>query len=332
MQHGSSTARSLFIKNEIVPKIHSGKINKSQAARIVAEKFGIDKESARASVRQQTGAIGKTSVQSMPEFKMTIQQGLSAIKKQMFPEKKNIQLTDCRALILSDIHIPHHNVEAVELALNYGVEQECDTIILNGDIMDFYQVSKWDREPSMMGIEQELVGVQQLFGLLRKLFPNAPIIYREGNHEERLRAYLISKAKELSNLEELRLESLMNAKGYNINVLSKPDTLRLGKLNVLHGHEFGESIFSPVNPARGLFLKAKASTIVGHHHQVSYHSEGTINGDKIGCWSLGCLCDLDPLYRPFAHTKWNHGFAVVEVDSDGSFHVHNKQIVNGRIV
>jgi hypothetical protein len=48
----------------------------------------------------------------------------------------------------------------------------------------------------------------------------------------------------------------------------------------------------------------------------------------MACFSTGCLCQLTPKYRPFAYTKWNHGFAIVEIDGDGSFEVNEIQIQN----
>jgi hypothetical protein len=42
------------------------------------------------------------------------------------------------------------------------------------------------------------------------------------------------------------------------------------------------------------------------------------------CWSTGCLCDLTPDYSRV--NRWNHGFAVVEVDEAGSFNVDNLRI------
>jgi hypothetical protein len=140
----------------------------------------------------------------------------------------------------------------------------------------------------------------------------------------------VQNAGELLNLPELSFTKLIKAEEYGVTVLSN-DPIKLGKLNVMHGHEFGESFFSPVNPARGLFLRAKASTIVGHYHQPSEHTESNINGDQTACYSTGCLCELNPDYRPFAYTKWMHGFAIVEVDAQGGFTVSNKKIVNGSI-
>ena len=108
--------------------------------------------------------------------------------------------------------------------------------------------------------------------------------------------------------------------------------IKIGKLTVLHGHESAESVFSPVNAARGMFIRAKTSVIFGHNHQISHHSESNLHGEQVGVWSMGCLCELTPEYRPYGYTKWNHGFAFVVVEKDNSFQVSNFKIVNGKIL
>lgn len=320
-----------WARENLLPLITSGEINKSEAARRLAAQFGMAKEDARGRIRYMTGAFGddkRTNVKI--DLRSTIEDGLSKIRKEERKPLQKVQLLNCKALILSDIHFPHQNTEALTLALNAGVEAGCDTIILNGDIVDFYRISRWAINPNGMRIEEEIICLIQFFELLRKLFPTAPIYYVLGNHEVRFERYIIQNAGELLNLPELSFTKLIKAEEYGVTVLSN-DPIKLGKLNVMHGHEFGESFFSPVNPARGLFLRAKASTLVGHYHQPSEHTESNINGDQTACYSTGCLCELNPDYRPFAYTKWMHGFAMVTVDAAGGFTVNNLKIVNGTI-
>ncbi len=50
-------------------------------------------------------------------------------------------------LLLSDIHVPYHNIQALTLALKYGLENEVNTILLNGDIIDFYAISRFEKDP-----------------------------------------------------------------------------------------------------------------------------------------------------------------------------------------
>jgi hypothetical protein len=135
---------------------------------------------------------------------------------------------------------------------------------------------------------------------------------------------------ELRKVVDLQLGKIFRTDELGIKIINSKQRAKFGSLNVIHGHEFGESVFSPVNPARGLFLRAKASILAGHNHQTSSHHENDLNGKPTACFSTGCLCDLEPDYRPFAFTKWNHGFAIVEVDGK-EFYVHNYRIINEKV-
>jgi hypothetical protein len=106
--------------------------------------------------------------------------------------------------------------------------------------------------------------------------------------------------------------------------------IKAGNLNIAHGHEFPSGIASPVNVARGLYLRAKANAICGHFHKNSEHSETDINGHMTTTWSVGCLCDLHPLYMPI--NSWNQGVALITIDEEGKVDVQNRRIKNGKIL
>lgn len=236
-----------------------------------------------------------------------------------------------KTLLISDIHIPYHNTEALLIALKHGLDEGCDSVFINGDLIDFYGISRFVKDPTARSVKYELDLTAEFFDLLREMYPTQEIYYKLGNHEARWELYFKSKAPELFGDEYFTLEERLNLRQWNVRLIGQLDRVKYGKLNILHGHEFGNSFFSPVNPARGLFLRAKSSSIAGHNHQTSEHHENNLNGDSIACWSTGCLCELEPGYRPFAYTKWNLGFAVLSKNAKGEFSVDNHRIINGEI-
>lgn len=262
-------------------------------------------------------------------MKSNIREGLAKLRAYEAKKPEPLHLTG-EVLVLSDIHIPFHDLEALTTALEFGAAREPDVVLLNGDILDCYDISRFMKEQDRPSIVDEIQMGIEFLALLREQFPAARIIYKLGNHEERMRNYILKNAPEFGNLEALEFHSLLQFDKYRIERVDR-QIIKAGKLNILHGHEMGESVFSPVNPARGMFLKAKANTLVGHYHQSSHHSEGDLNGNKVGVWSTGCLCSLSPEYRPFAYTKWKHGFAYVTVEADGTFTVENKEIIDGKV-
>lgn len=306
---------------------------KKTIARELTQRFpGVfaDVENARAFIRQQTNSVGdRNRLKSRPDGRSTIREGLAKLKRQQREADEPVHIGKSLNLVLSDIHFPYHAPDAVAIAIETGLDHGCENLILNGDIVDFFGVSRFTKEIGRMSPAEELEVLREFLRFVSGLFPGRKV-YKIGNHEERFRAYLLNNAKEIADMAELSFESLFQLEENGFELVKRAP-IHAGKLMILHGHEFGEAIFSPVNPARGLFNRAKSSSLVGHYHQTSHHSEGNLHGDKIGCWSTGCLCDMSPDYRPYAYTKWNHGFAIVDVREDGSYRVHNKTIIGGEV-
>jgi len=232
-------------------------------------------------------------------------------------------------LLLSDIHVPYHNIPALTLALKYGLENNVNTILLNGDVIDFYAISRFEKDPRKRNFGHEVLMTRQFLATLRKLFPNAAIYYKCGNHDVRYDHYIMRNAPDLLGINEFSFESLMHLDQLNITFIPDKQIIHAGNLTILHGHELGTSVFSPVNIARGLFLRAKDNALCGHHHQASEHSEPNIKGKLTTCWSVACLCELHPDYMPI--NKHHHGFAHIKVMDTGEFEVSNYRIVNGKI-
>lgn len=296
-------------------------------------------ESARGAVRYYRGSKGKRNreIRNITDFEPAKHATAMGIPNPFFlPESDEpewepyvIPPSVTRLLVLSDVHIPYHNIEAVTLALQYGKDKGVNGIMLNGDILDFYGLSSFEKDPRKRRFSEELEMGRQFLRILRKEFDGVPIYYKLGNHEDRYERYLRIKAPELLDVSEFRLDILLKFGELGIELIDDMRIVHFGRLNIMHGHEFGRSVFSPVNPARGAYMRAKENCIIGHHHQTSSHAEPTMNGKVINTWSTGCLCELHPTYMPI--NKWNRGFAYVEREPDGDFTVHNHTIINGKV-
>lgn len=239
-----------------------------------------------------------------------------------------------KILVISDLHIPYHTTKAVTCALQDGMKEKVDGILINGDLIDFHQISRFVRDPAKRTFKEEKQMVIAFLRRLRELFPKARIVYKEANHEERLWNYLVPRLPEIFDDEDVRralsLPKLLNLDELGVEWVGEKREILLGKLSVLHGHEMRSGFAPPVNPARGAYLKAKECVMVGHHHRTSEHTETTLGRKLITTWSTGCLCDLRPMYDPY--NSYNHGHAIVCIDKDGGFHVQNKRQLNGVIL
>lgn len=233
-------------------------------------------------------------------------------------------------LHLCDLHIPYHDIFAIEAAIEMGCKRKVDGVFLNGDALDSHELSRFDKDPNKPRYVKEIEAWFQFAEYLRYKFPKAQIVYKIGNHEERLDSYLMQRAPALLGLEEVQLSKIMKLENYGIEFVGDKRVVRFGKLNAIHGHEYKPNIMAPVNPARGLFLRTKGLAACGHFHQTSEHHEPTITGKPQGCWSVGCLCQLNPQYMPL--NKWNHGFALIDNLGYGNFHIENYRVMDGEVL
>jgi predicted phosphodiesterase len=235
-----------------------------------------------------------------------------------------------KILILSDIHVPYHSIDAITAAIQYAKKSKPDALLLNGDTIDCHRLSRFIKDPKKRNFKLELDTFKALFDVFEKEL-KCKIYFKIGNHEERYEHFLYEKAGELVGIEEFEFENIIKARARGIEIIGDKRPMKLNNLWGIHGHEYVGGISAPVNPARGLFLKAKVSTFQGHNHQTSEHTEPTLTGKMVTTWSLGCLSELHPAYMPL--NKWNHGFAEVDLDPNGEdFEFHNKRIFKGKIL
>jgi len=232
-------------------------------------------------------------------------------------------------LVTADEHIPFYNKEGFEIAVEAGRKRKVDCWMRLGDYWDCYMLSKFVKNPLMRRTKEEM---EMMFSIEEEVtrYLNKPFkVYKLGNHEERIPTYLWTQAPELAHLKGVQMEAILEARERNTVIVGDKRIIKFGHLTLLHGHEFGGFIQSPVNPARTLFLKTKAVAACGHQHQSSQHSEPDINGKSIACWSIGALCDLHPAYRPI--NKWNAGFAIATRAKNNGFIFENFRIIDGSI-
>lgn len=241
-----------------------------------------------------------------------------------------------RILVLSDLHIPFHDTPAIKAVIAAGAKRHPDVILLNGDICDFFSISRFDKNPTKSSLKKEIDLTRQFLGWLRQKFPRARIIFKFGNHDEWFSKMLWRKAPELFDLPQVKLEHLLTQpigpepEIGGIEFVTDQRKITAGHLDILHGHELGKgSIAPPVNPARGFFLKTMECTLAGHLHRTSTHQERTSKGKHVACWSTGCLCGLWPDYAKI--NKWDHSAAFITLKGM-DFNVDPIRVINGKVV
>lgn len=226
-------------------------------------------------------------------------------------------------VLLSDIHFPYEDKKALSCAIDFISNYKIDDIILNGDILDFYDCSKYDKDPRrIQGLQKEINKAQEFFALLREIQPEARIVFLKGNHEDRLERYL-KRHPELFSLDVLKLPNLLNLKEYNIKYY--PEDFKLGPLFITHGSIVRK--FSGMS-AKEEMLKNDSSGISGHTHRLNAFYRKTPSR-YLAWYESGCLCDINPDY--VHNPDWQQGFIYGEVGRE-SFRVSTVPISNGKVM
>ena len=213
--------------------------------------------------------------------------------------KKIVQLTD--------LHVPYHDEKSLvgvyDLLDNIRPHQIC----LTGDMFDFYELSKFDKNPDRkLTIQDE---INEGFKILKTLADLCPEIhFVKGNHEDRLRRFL-----------------WQNPSLASLDVLELPNLLRLNELGIKY-HDF-EYIYNKFRFTHGSIVRAESgasakaelhkygsSMASGHTHRLGMYLKTDARG-TIGAYEMGCLCQTNPEYID-GIPNWLQGLGVFYFDDD----------------
>ena len=102
---------------------------------------------------------------------------------------EELKIKDGIVIIGSDIHIPFQDDKAVNAFIEYCTDIQPAAIVLNGDVLDFYKLSRFVKGEGRNPYE-EISSCQALLKDLKIRCPESEIFYVIGNHETRLQTYV----------------------------------------------------------------------------------------------------------------------------------------------
>lgn len=231
-----------------------------------------------------------------------------------------------KTLWIADIHGRFYNRSALEVAVNTGIKEKCDSVIILGDFLDFYGFSKFDKNPLVSSIFEEQEWGQDILEMLQNIF--GTVVLKEGNHDIRRQRYVERLSASMPELVGLcKYSDYLFFNGCHVNFVEDNRHIVYGKLNGIHGHEYYGG--GGVHVAYNRLLKTFDNTISAHSHVGQSVIRKDINNNVFGSWSLSCMCDLAPRYSP--KNNWTNGFAITSKDSTGDFEVDNKVIHGNKV-
>lgn len=221
-------------------------------------------------------------------------------------------------VVANDFQVPFHDGQALALLKRFLRAERPSWLILNGDFQDFWEISSFDRTPRTgPALLDEIRQGRRILASFRRLLPHARITWIEGNHEFRLRKYLIQNARELYGLSELSVPALFGLHELKIEyVACHPmasrftDTfIRVGSLCVGHwDHVAKHGGYA----AKALVEEKGVNLLQGHTHRFGAHARTTVDGRVLLGIENSSMCSRTASY--VARANWQLGFSVVYLD------------------
>lgn len=229
-------------------------------------------------------------------------------------------------LFLSDIHVPYHDLRSVSYACEFIRNFKPDAIYLIGDIVDFYSLSKYDKDPKrLLTLQDDIDQTVEVLSAIRESAADTPIFFRSGNHEHRLDKYLVSHP-EISQLRAMRLSQLLEFDRLSITEIGYTENHELHGLQVEHGDIVRKRSGST---AGGMLDKRWKSGISGHTHRMGIHYVSNASGNYF--WvENGCMCSLSPHYL-IGRPDWQQGFTLIS-KIDDTLHAEQARIIDGKML
>lgn len=217
-----------------------------------------------------------------------------------------------------------HDVETDEFMLSVFLDVckrlQPDVIVLNGDIYDLYEYSRFTKDLREVKITERFDFVKKrIFHPLRKYCPNAQIDFILGNHEWRLLNILADKTPEvrvlLSDVMGITLNDVFGVDDFEINLVSKIDFKAYTKTDKDNQLRENYRVYY------GCFVAGHIKDITfgmsgtsGHSHRANTEVFTNLPMGKCSWVCTGCMCDTDASYV-IGRDKWSQSFAVFHIDT-----------------
>lgn len=210
-------------------------------------------------------------------------------------------------VFVSDLHAPFHSVPAVGAALSIIEAIQPDRVVLNGDIADYFAISRHNRNASRLdSLQGEIDTANELRAAFRAAAPDAVIDETEGNHDSRLRTFVASEAAALGSLRVLDPANLNAWAENGIRPHGAEGFLLRPYFLVYHGTRARQVTGTT---ARAELGAAGINGTSGHTHRLGPGYDRSGYGPRREWWESGCLCQLTPDYITGA-PDWRNGLLV----------------------
>jgi predicted phosphodiesterase len=229
-----------------------------------------------------------------------------------------------RVVALNDMHIPYHDMKSISKVFDFIADYKPDTLVLCGDIVDFYTLSHFNQNPGRRHLIQDEIDIfTNMFSTFNAEVSGCEKIFIQGNHEYRLINSLWANPG-LFGARCLDITTLLNLNdlGFEYQAYNK----------IIRGFEFTHGKY--VRNFSSYTAKAEydfrgSSGMSGHTHRLGAYYKTTRQGSD-GWFENACLCNLNPEYIKGV-PNWIQGFSTVTFFDD-QFLVNQIPIIKGSFI
>ncbi len=228
-----------------------------------------------------------------------------------------IKLTNYeKIIIIGDHHIPYHDKKTVNILNKFLKKEKPDTLIINGDFLDFYDLSVFDKDLFEEGkLQTELDIGYNLLKKLRIILPKTKIIMTESNHmEKRLLRFKRKMGRAVFSLRYMSIKEMLQLDKLNIQTTYME---KYKKFVIHHGQLVRKhSAYS----AKANYENIGKSSFNNHTHRLGSYYVTNETGTHVSV-ECGCLCTLNPSYMDGV-PNWQQGFAVIYLNKKTNWYQH----------
>lgn len=227
---------------------------------------------------------------------------------------------------LPDTHGIFGDEQAIECGYAFLSRYRPQLVFCLGDVVDFYQLSRFDQSPERaLDLQSDIDAAHKFLKGVRRYAKNAKIHLIAGNHEDRLRRWLWTKGAAAISLRSMKVPVLLGLGELGIRY-HEDGLVRFGHLLVKHGTVVrAHAAYS----ARAELEREGVSGMSGHTHRIGEYSVTNRGGFRK--WvEAGCLCRLDPEYMPGTIPNWQQGLAYGAFAESGRFSLHTAHVIRGK--
>ena len=147
-------------------------------------------------------------------------------------------------LLLFDVHIPHHDTVAINIAIDYAKKHfSIQHIIFGGDLLDCEALSRFEKSKETRKFSDEIYAANSFLRGIIAEFPGVSMTYIMGNHEERIEKYILKNAPNWRNYPDslYPIYLIFPEKAYSLLIIVKSLKTKVRRFGIMGGASFTDT-------------------------------------------------------------------------------------------